>query len=100
MKLERESPFGLSENNDNSFFNFQNLLACCSDSLSTNNHLQDTLSLVCLNEERSFLKLSKGAAENALWKVDAIKVKGTHALAESLIDQVVPASSLPAVAIL
>jgi len=55
---------------------------------------------VCLNEERSFLKLSKGAAENALWKVDAIKVKGTHALAESLIDQVVPASSLPAVAIL
>ena len=55
---------------------------------------------MCLNEERSFLKLSKGAAEDAVWKVDAIKVKGTHKSAESIIDKVVPASNLPAVAIL
>jgi predicted NACHT family NTPase len=100
VKLERESPFGLSVNYGNSFFNFQKLLASYSDSLSTNDHLEDSLSLVCLNEERSFFKLSKGAAEDAAWKIEAIKVKGTHRPDESIINKVVPASNFPAVAIL
>jgi hypothetical protein len=76
------------------------LVASFSDSLSENNHLQDTLSLVCLNQEQSFVKLTKGAEENSLWKVDALKAKGTHQSSERVVDKVVAASHLPVVAIL
>jgi hypothetical protein len=55
---------------------------------------------VCLNQDGSFLKLQKGSEENSVWKVDSIKAKGTHKSADFIVEEVVAATNLPAVAIL